>query len=94
MSMFQIGDRVRRLYNDDDTGPKKGEEFIITCVDDRAIGFVSQYPLRERIHLDIDVAIKEGKEANWWKWHFELVQSAEDIDFNNRIKEIINGKSI
>lgn len=86
-NLFKVGDRVRCValelqwqYSFD-----IGEEFIISCLSKDCIGFISEYPIGDNEYYQ---EIREGKEDWWYYESFELVQSTEDIEFDNRIKDL------
>lgn len=86
---FKVGDRIRCIRSEEKYEPQVGEEFIITCISktNPCLGFVSKYPL---ITIPYFEPVIQGKEAHWWIWNFQLVERAEDISFNDQMKEIVN----
>lgn len=89
VNKFKVGDKVRcRRPYIQETCPKVGEEFLVTSVYQNAIGFVNNYlPHRQGEHHK---RVRSGEVSHWHIFNFELVERAEDIPFNNQMKEILD----
>lgn len=71
MNPFKLGNKVRCIRHSVSILPQFGEEFIITCVDSKWIGFESKYPVLENnFHMET----REGHYPNWLFSDYELVQ--------------------
>lgn len=88
---FKVGDRVRCIEITGNSWfssiPDIGEEFIVTCVRDNFIGFVSKHSPHEEIDYSVFVdkgpdyisyPNTKGKNACWYFNSFELVESIAD----------------
>lgn len=75
MNKFKIGDKVKCIKNIQTciTAPKKGEEFIITSLSERHIGF----PL-DRLSSYYKYEVRRGKSPNWGIDNFELVNKEKE----------------
>lgn len=91
MNPFRVGDRVKfnlisllisMTYSPYIFPPQFGEEFIVTCVEGIDIGFVLK-----------GKKFRKGKKYSLPFEFFTLVRSAEDIDFDNKLKQITNPPS-
>lgn len=84
---FKVGDKVRCIEPFRRYVPDKfcilGEEVIITCISAYCIGFVfpkKKEMIHERRGGCDHRKIHQGKQAYWFYDHFELVESAEEMN--------------